>query len=129
MTKKVSARFDRHVDVDIPPTETRRIRPYPYLRVDRLLADPLDLVEVAVALECLLVFLTSPAGQTDANCTAIDSFLCLGEFERPELPDVFQEILADMAGALHDTVSDPEIAANFDSTPEQLLVRIRRITA
>lgn len=90
---------------------------------------PLDLVEVHTALECLLVFLVTPAGRTDANCTAIDSFLGLGEFEWPELPDAFHDILADMAGTLHYTVSNPEIAANFDSTPEQLLVRIRRITA
>jgi hypothetical protein len=35
------------------------------------------------------------------------------------------EVLSDMGGALHDTVSNPEIAENFDSTPELLLDRLR----
>ena len=41
------------------------------------------------------------------------------------LPDPFHDIFADMSGALHDTISAPEIAENFDSTPEQLLKRAR----
>jgi len=90
-----------------------------------LLADTLDLLEIRYALESLLTFLASPAGRTEANCAAIDHFLCLGEFEWSDLPDTIQDVLGDMAGALHDTVSSPQIAANFESTPEQLLARLR----
>jgi hypothetical protein len=43
------------------------------------------------------------------------------------LPEPFVDILADMGSALHDTVSAPLIAANFQSTPEQLLERARRL--
>jgi hypothetical protein len=32
-----------------------------------------------------------------------------------------------MAGALHDTCSAPVVARNFDSTPEQLFERLRRV--
>ncbi len=92
---------------------------------EALVADPTDLDQIRAALERVLVFLASPAGRTDANCTAIDSFLCLGEFEWLDLPDALQDVLGDMAGALHDTVSSPETAANFGSTPEQLLGRLR----
>ena len=44
-----------------------------------------------------------------------------------DLPGQFQLILDDMGGCLHDTVSAPEIAENFDSIPEQLLVRVRKV--
>ena len=44
-----------------------------------------------------------------------------------ELPQPFVDILADMSGVLHDTVSAPDITANFESTPEQLLERARRL--
>ena len=34
------------------------------------------------------------------------------------------DILGDMGSALHDTVQTPEMAENFDCTPEQLLTRL-----
>lgn len=37
---------------------------------------------------------------------------------------VLADVLRDMAGALHDTVTAPAIASNFESTPEQLLARL-----
>jgi len=43
------------------------------------------------------------------------------------LPQAYVDILADMAGALHDTITAPDIAANFESTPEQLLETARRL--
>ncbi|MDZ4856868.1 MAG: hypothetical protein SGJ26_18775 [Nitrospirota bacterium] len=43
------------------------------------------------------------------------------------LPQVYVDILADMAGALHDTITALDIATNFESTPEQLLERARRL--
>jgi len=32
----------------------------------------------------------------------------------------------DLGGALHDTITDPEIARNFESLPEQLLERVKQ---
>jgi hypothetical protein len=81
-------------------------------------------------LENLLLFLASPEGRTNANCWAADLFFCLREgwtVETEHVPDEFADILADMGGALHDTIHAPEIAANFYSTPEQLLERVQDI--
>jgi hypothetical protein len=104
---------------------SHELKPLAHKLYRALIAEPLDVAELRTTLERLLAFLASPKGRTNANCSAIDSFLSLGEFDWSDLPDAFQDILGDMAGALHDTVSAPEIAANFDSTPERLLARLR----
>ena len=93
-----------------------------------LTASPSDLNTIRESMIRLLEFLASPQGRTDANCQAVDSFVMLNETwssDSSKLPDTFTDILADMSGALHDTISAPEIARNFDSTPEQLLERAR----
>jgi len=91
-----------------------------------------ELHPLSAALERLLTFLASPAGRTNANCWAADLFFCLdegwGDVSWEHVPDELGEILGDIAGALHDTVRSPAIAANFDSTPEQLLARLRALT-
>ena len=43
------------------------------------------------------------------------------------VPEEFQDILQDLAMGLHDTITAPDIARRCDSTPEQLLERLRRI--
>ena len=89
---------------------------------------PLDLQSARSAMIALLEFLCSPAGRTDSNCRAVDTFLMLDEcWLSDELPESYHEIVADMGGALHDTVTAPHIAENFDSTPEQLLARARAL--
>ena len=96
-----------------------------YLEIARR---PPRLVALRVALHNLLAYLASSAGRTDANCRTTDFFLCLSdEVDWSHLPGDFTDILADMVGALHDTVSSPAIAANFDSTPEQLLRRLPEV--
>jgi hypothetical protein len=99
------------------------------LELRRRPPDPITLRKV---LEDLLVFLASSAGRSDENCRAVDSFFCIPEVygwevDWTHLPAPFQELLSDIGGILHDTVSAPEIARNFESTPEQLLERVRRI--
>ena len=91
---------------------------------------PTDLLALKRALESLLCFLAVPPGRSNANCRATDLFFCLGEEwegDWEHLPDNFANILADLGGALHDTVSAPDIARNFESLPEQLLARVREI--
>jgi len=91
---------------------------------------PTDVTALRGALEQLLLFLASPEGRTNANCWAADLFFALGEgwdIDEWDVPDEYGDILGDMAGALHDTVQAPEMAENFDSTPEQLLARLRAI--
>jgi len=87
-----------------------------------------DLPSLREAIIGVLEFLVSPRGRTDVNCRAVDSFLMLdGAWDANRLPQSFVDVLSDMSGALHDTVSAADIAANFESTPEQLLERARRL--
>lgn len=89
---------------------------------------PVDSPALKAAMICVLAFLASPQGRTDANCRAVDYFFAQDEaWDADQLPEPFVDILADMSSALHDTVSAPLIAANFQSTPEQLLERTRRL--
>jgi hypothetical protein len=99
---------------------------------EAIIARPYDPNRIAAAVEELLVYLASKEGRTQPNCVAVDHFFRLGEgWERDweDEPAELADVLADMGGALHDTISTPEIAENFDSTPEQLLERIRAFRA
>ena len=87
-----------------------------------------DLEELKQSLIALLEYLSSDDGRTDTNCHAVNSFFMLDDvWAERNLPDPFHDIFADLAGALHDTISGPEIAQNFDSTPEQLLKRAKQL--
>jgi len=82
------------------------------------------------SLQRLLGFLASAVGRTNGNVWTADLFFCLPEEwggDWSHLPDEFRNILDDMGGALHDTLSYPEIAADSDALPEQLLERVNRI--
>ena len=92
---------------------------------------PTHLPNLKRALERLLVFLSSPEGRTNANCSAVDLFFTLDDAWPSELwehlPEPFTDVLSDLGGALHDTVKAPHVAENFSSLPEQLLARVRAI--
>ena len=95
-----------------------------------IVARPYDPARVAGAVERLLEFLASPAGKTHANVVAVDWFFCLREGWEggwEDEPEELADVLGDMGGARHDTVQAPEVAENFDSTPDQLLSRIRQV--
>ncbi len=88
-------------------------------------ATPLDVPAVEASLITLLVYLSSRSGRTDSNCSAVDGFFCHDDdLPLERLPDSLQDVFAHM-DALHDTVTLPQIAENFGSTPEQLLERVR----
>jgi len=77
-----------------------------------------------------MLFLCRPEHRTDANCSAVDLFFAVEDHwsvRWEELPRDYQRVLDDIGGSLHDTVSNPDIAENFQSTPEQLLDRISRL--
>lgn len=89
-------------------------------------ATPLDLASVRTLLIALFEYLGSPAGRTEANCCAVDGFFFLDDdLPLERLPDSLQEVFAHL-DALHDTISAPDTAKNFGSTPEQLLERMRQ---
>jgi|SRR3954465_487274 hypothetical protein len=92
---------------------------------------PLNLPTLKEGLEHLLTFLAGE-GRTNANCWATDLFFMSSEgWERDwselKLPEDFQEVLARIGEALHDTVQAPEVAANFGCLPEQILDLVRRL--
>src|SRR6267378_2297341 len=90
-----------------------------------LFASPIDLTAVKASLVALFEYLTSPTGRSDANCCAVDGFFYLDDdLPLERLPDSLQDVFAHM-DALHDTITAPQIAENFGSTPEQLLQRVR----
>jgi len=95
-------------------------------------AEEVRLARLKGALERLLAFL-STRGRTDANCRAVEQYLWDTEawlaLDTLRLPDGYRSILFDMGAQLHDTISAPEIAENFESTPEQLLARLRSLAA
>jgi hypothetical protein len=97
---------------------------------NNLMEHPANLSSIKNALEKLLNYLTNPAGRTDVNCNETDTYFCLHDdngFHWNHLPEDFQLILDDIGGQMHDTVQHPEMARNFESTPEQLLKRIRNL--
>ena len=114
---------------------TRHGTPDPALRpllhgvYSALLAQPSDPMRLVAAAKSLLKFLSGP-GRTEANTWFVDLFLNQDEGWQAEwaaFPDPLHDVIADMAGALHDTVTSPEVARNFSSTPEQLLARLQEL--
>lgn len=90
-----------------------------------------DAASLQVPLEALLVFLVSESGRTDANCSVTHNFIESSE-ERwrdlnGDLTGELRTILDDMSGALHESIYAPQIARTFESTPEQLLERVRKL--
>jgi hypothetical protein len=80
----------------------------------------------------LLLEFLSGEGRTHGNCHAVDRFFRASEgweidWVDVDLPDDFHDLLADLGGALHDTIAAPDIASNFDSLPEQLLARAKSL--
>ena len=88
--------------------------------------EPVDMVAVRFALDRLLSFLASPGGRTDANCCVVDRLFASYDGAWRDLPAPLADVLTDMGGTLHDTIYAPQIAAHFDSLPEQLLNRLRK---
>ncbi|MGD8253400.1 MAG: hypothetical protein PVJ11_05470 [Syntrophobacterales bacterium] len=89
-----------------------------------------DLKVIKRALLDLLSFLSQPEHRTDENCGAVDLFFCINDHwdvRWGNLPEGYRHLLDDIGGALHDTISAPEIAQSLESTPEQLLARAQRL--
>lgn len=112
-----------------PPTDADEVlRPLLRRLHDELQRTPAELPALRAAIIAVLEVLASPPGRTDANRRAVDSFLMHDEaWDADRLPQSYADVLSDMAGALHDSITAPDIAANFESTPEQLLERARRL--
>jgi hypothetical protein len=120
--------WERVADTRNDESVSAELRPLLQRVYERIVKQPSDLHKIKGALENLLSYLTTPSGRTSANCVATDLFFCLEDWgvDWERFPENLTDIIGDMGGALHDTVSRPEIASNFESTPEQLLERVRQ---
>jgi len=101
------------------------------LRVQNdVIISPVNLRALKDSLVNLLQYLNGE-GRTNANCWATDLFFCSDDLEPhwtdQTLPDDFHDVLAKMGEALHDTVSNPDVASNFGCLPEQLLECAERL--
>jgi hypothetical protein len=105
---------------------SHRLKTLVYAVYNEATRGDLDLAELRRALDELLQLLTSMNGRTDANCCAVDRFFANFEGQWSNLPPDLAAILEDMAGTLHDSIYAPQIAAHFESLPEQLLNRLRK---
>ena len=118
-----------HVDGEAVAPELPPLLAAVYAEVQR---EPAALPALHSALRRLLLYLASPPGRTNANCWAADLFFMHNDrWERDweHLPEGYQDLLGYLGSALHDTVSHPDVAANFANTPEQLLARLDRLAA
>lgn len=88
-----------------------------------------NLLELRDSLERLLKFLSSDEGGSEDNCKSAEAFFFRRWTSRDwgSLPEAYVDILNELASMLHDAVSAPTIAKNFEATPEQLLYRVRRL--
>ena len=86
--------------------------------------------DILSTIEEVLVWLNELPNNTDANCRKVDYFIAseiIGKPRYHEVPEDIQGLLFDMGSALSDTFSAPDIAENFESTPAQLLTRVRQL--
>jgi hypothetical protein len=82
------------------------------------------------AIETLLLWLNKSENNTDSNCHKVDYFVAyeiVSESGYEKIPEDIRDILFDMGATLHDTHTSPQIAENFESTPSQLLDRVRNL--
>ena len=95
---------------------------------EKIKEQPPKFRDIKISLENLLYYLTTESGRTSANCIATDLFFTLTDWnmDREIFPETLTDIIGDVSGALHDTVSSPDIARNFGGLPEQLLERIQK---
>jgi len=109
---------------------SKELRPALAAVYNQVHASPVNLVLLKDALIRLFSFLCEPQNRTDANCTAVDLFFAIEDHWDKRwdgLSEEYRMLLDDIGGALHDTVSAPDIAENFDSTPECLLARTKKL--
>jgi hypothetical protein len=90
-----------------------------------------DAACILSAPEVLLEWLTDPGNNTDKNCRAVDIYVYteIWQLLPKNLAEDIGQLLYDVGGQLHDTHRAREVAEKFDSTPEQLLARTRRLIA
>ncbi len=90
-----------------------------------------DVSRAKSAIRAILEVLADPAHNTDANCKVVNFYVSLQILDNEQarqnlgsLPQWLSLIIQDMGSCLHDVHQAPDLAANFESTPTQLLARL-----
>ncbi len=94
------------------------------------LSKSLSREKVLHTLELILLWLSNPQNNTNENCQKIDSFVAyeiIPQKEYEAIPEDIKVILFDIGASLSDTHTSPEVAVNFESTPSQLLERVKKL--
>ena len=83
--------------------------------------------KIAQAAIILLEWLCEPQNNTDENCIVVDNSigLALPRIHQLRISQDLKLIFDDIGSILHDTHRSPDVATNFESTPSQLLARLR----
>lgn len=98
-------------------------------------AERVSLAAVKASLIALAEFLVTAAGRTHTNCVTVSRLLDRVESWRrvnrnrarlQYLPEEYQDLLRGF-GCLDMTFADPELAADMETTPEQLLTAARAL--
>jgi hypothetical protein len=120
--------WDRVTKLNSGEAVSPELRPLVLHVYERVCEQPPQFQEIKVCLENLLHYLTTKSGRTSSNCIATDLFFTIANFDVDWdlFPEILTDVIGDIGGALHDTISAPEIARNFGGLPEQLLERIKR---
>jgi hypothetical protein len=97
-----------------------------------LRGDRCDTMLVADAVRRVLELLNTQEHDTDEDCRLVDQFVGLRLLEDSRvqervkrLPSALASIIEDMGMCLHDTHGARAIAEDFESTPQQLLTRLK----
>ena len=91
--------------------------------------DPVDRGGLKGRVEAVLTYLSGP-GLSEANCKGAALYFIVAKAKgltRTHLPEDLRAIMDDLAGAMHDAVTAPKSAENFQATPELLLARLARL--
>ncbi len=85
--------------------------------------------QIRTAIEAVLVWLNDPSNNIGENCEKISMFVAtrICNDDLTKFPQDVQRILYDMGAGLYDTYKSPAVAANFESTPSQLLKRVQEL--
>lgn len=94
---------------------------------DALSQVPVQRLHLAQAMLEVVHYLEGP-GATDAHCRSVAVYFIVSKnagLDRSHLPPDLASIMNDIAGAMHDAISAPQSAGNFQATPVQLVERLQ----
>ena len=98
-----------------------------------LRCEQLDVLRVSGCVRQVVEYVNRADGGTPEECEVVSHFVLLTllldeqiKSNMKLLPEALRRIIEDLGMNFHDTHSAPDVAHNFESTPQQLLARLER---